>query len=116
MAVCMSLPYRTRASVQPYPVVCTVPRLSGQIQSHEAATKVRTAKGASQWTISPPIQTKVGGIGVAMRTYGRLINKSAAFFRAPSPAESYLRRKAPCPPQAPKKCSISPASRLSIRN
>ena len=61
-------------------------------------------------------QTKVGGIGVAMRTYGRLINKSAAFFRAPLPAESYLRRKAPCPPQAPKKCSISPASRFSIRN
>ena len=37
-------------------------------------------------------------------------------FSRPPPAESYLRRKAPCPPQAPKKCSISPASRFSIRN
>ena len=56
MGVRMSLPYCTRACVQPYPVGCTVPRLSGQIQSNEAATKVRTAKGASQWTISPPNQ------------------------------------------------------------
>ena len=44
-----------------------------------------------------------------------LSTRAPPFF-APPPAESYLRRKAPCPPQAPKKCSISPASRFSIRN
>ena len=41
MAVYMSLPYRTRASVQPYPVVCTVARRPGQISGESGATKVK---------------------------------------------------------------------------
>ena len=61
-------------------------------------------------------QTKKGGVGVAVRTYGRLIIKRAAFSRASPHAESYLRREAPCPPQAPKICSISPASQFSTMN
>ena len=32
-------------------------------------------------------QTKKGGVGVAMRTYGRLINKRAAFFSRAAPAQ-----------------------------
>jgi len=32
-------------------------------------------------------QTKKGGVGVAMRTYGRLINKRAAFFSRAPPAQ-----------------------------
>ena len=41
MAVYMSLPYRTRASVQPYPVVCTVARRPGQISGESGAAKAK---------------------------------------------------------------------------
>ena len=41
MAVCMSLPYRTCASVQLYPVVCTAARRPGQISSESGAAKAQ---------------------------------------------------------------------------
>ena len=47
MGVRMSLPYCTRACVQPYPVGCTVPRLSGTRTAPESPNKSRDGEGGS---------------------------------------------------------------------
>ena len=61
MAVYMSLPYRTRASVQPYPVVCTVARRPGQISGESGATKVEPKSRVRGAPYRPLASLDLGG-------------------------------------------------------
>ena len=56
MAVCMSVSYPTRASVQPYPVGCTATRHSGQAQRQALASKSRLGSSGNSAPNPPLLQ------------------------------------------------------------
>ena len=84
-------------------------RGQGRVWQHRASTACQRFNGAA------PNQEGRGRRGHA-HLWPTYQQEGRLFFARRPRAESYLRREAPCPPQAPKICCISPAGQFSRRN